>query len=112
MSGEGKATAASHQGGLISSERHAQMTRRRLVRIVAAAMESEPSRPQPASPLPRWTVETTRVDNGTYRIRVSDGLGRSAVGFGRDAQAVVQQCVNAAMRQPGCSYTVVDGSIA
>ena len=60
---------------------------------------------------PRWTVETTRLWNGTYRIRMSDGLGRSAVRFGRDAQAIVQRCVNAAMRQPGCSFTVVDGHI-
>ena len=56
---------------------------------------------QPARP--RWTVDTTRLWNGTYRIRVSDGLGRSAVGFGRDAQAVVQQCVNAALRQLGAA---------
>jgi hypothetical protein len=74
-------------------------------------METELLDSPPETARPRWTVETTRLGNGTYRIRVSDGLGRSAVGFGRDAQAVVQQCVNAAMRQPGCSFTVVDGHV-
>jgi hypothetical protein len=74
-------------------------------------MESEILDSPPETARARWTVETTRLWNGTYRIRVSDGLGRSAAGFGRDAQAVVQQCVNAALRQPGCSFTVVDGSI-